>query len=920
MAADLELRIGAELTEIKGALAGLQRDLSSVGKAAQGAGGNNALGGLQKSADGAVASVKRLASAFVTVAGAAKLIAVADEFNTLAARIKLVTNSTEEYNRAQVALFDLAQRTRSGLGETIDIYVKIAQSVKDAKVGQETLLQVVETINQAVQLSGVNAQSAGAAVQQLTQGLGSGTLRGEELNSVLEQTGKLADVIAEGMGITRSQLRAYGEQGKITAEQVIKALQKQKDVVAKQFAELPLTVGQSVTLLKNASVALVGAFDATSGATGGLAGSIKSLADFLSSDEVVGAITEFAASWKSGLAGIAEDIKSVAKTFENEFRFLGDVAGGFVGFLLNALRELPTNIRAIVKIATVTFASMIDILVANAKLAKEAIAAIFTDDTVDAAIKRRDARVKASMEAMRATAGEAIAERQKSLADAKATRDTVIERRVKARKVIPGNDSSGTFSKRTTDAENKAAESLKKAQLEAEERLEKDSTDRKLGILQTYYDDARIAASAYFQQREGIELRALDRQIAIERQKAGAGGVDKVKALAEIEILERQKLDVQRKAARDRFIAQRDIDRELEQARAQELEGRGQTGEAAKIRLEAQYRDLLKRLEAEGNTAGAKIIRGLIDTGVAQAQFEELKAQFDRVTTELQQRTAQIADSQKTGALPTSTAEDQTRTARAQAIEQLTVLNGKLQELAEKSNDPKIKEGAASSAAALRQMAVESATGIDGAIISLRASLANMQAGFVQATTNAGVDALTNLFTDLASGSKSASDALKDFARGFIASMAQIAARALATYAILTLLETFFPGAGKSAGAAGAISAGLKHGGGMVGQGTLRAVDPLVFAGAPRYHSGGMVGLKPGEVPAILQTGEEVLSRADPRNAANGGGNGGGSGYRIVNVLDPALVSNYLESSSGEKTILNVIQRNPSQVRQLIGG
>ena len=918
MAADLELRIGAELTEIKGALAGLQRDLSAVGKAAQGAGGNNALGGLQKSADGAVRSIGRLVAAFATLAGVVKLIGVADEFNTLSARLKIATNSTEEFVRAQAALFDLAQRTRTPLGETIKLYSQIANATKDAGVGQETLLGVVETINQAVQLSGASAQAAEAALVQLGQGLASGTLRGEELNSVLEQTPALADAIAKGMGITRGELRQYGQDGKITAEQVIKALQAQKDVVAAQFAQLPLTVGQSITLLKNAGLGLIGAFDATSGATSGLAGVIKDLADFLSSDEAVGAIVEFAATWSNAFAQIVADAKQAVAIIRDATKNIAGTGEDMIGLLARAFRELPANIRASVKIVTVTVASMIDIVVANAKLAKEAIAAIFTDDTVDAAIKRRDARVRASIEAMRATVDDSLAERQKQLDDAKRSRDTALATRQRARQTTNATG-GGTFKVTQTDAQKKAAEALKKAQLDAEERLEKDSTERKLGILATYYEDARIAAAAYFQQREAIELRALDRQIAIERQKAAAGGVDKVKALAEIEILERQKLDVQRKAARDRFLAQREIDKELESARAQELDSRGQTGDAARIRLEAQYRDLLKRLEAEGNQAGARLIKGLIDTGVAQAQFEELKAQFDRVTTQLQQRTAQIADSQKTGALPASTADEQTRTARAQAIEQLTVLNGKLQELAEKSNDPRIKQGAAESAEAVRRMAIDSATGVDAAIIGLRASLANMQKDFAATVANAGVDALSNLFTDLASGSKSAGDAIKDFARGFIASMAQIAARALATYAVLLLLETIAPGSGKLLG----MSAKVNHSGGMAGTGPTRIVDPLVFAGAPRYHSGGMVGLKAGEVPAILQTGEEVLSRSDPRNAANGGANGGGgsgSGYRIVNVLDPALVSNYLESSAGEKTVLNVIQRNPSQVRQLIGG
>ena len=209
-------------------------------------------------------------------------------------------------------------------------------------------------------------------------------------------------------------------------------------------------------------------------------------------------------------------------------------------------------------------------------------------------------------------------------------------------------------------------------------------------------------------------------------------------------------------------------------------------------------------------------------------------------------------------------------------------------------------------------MAIDSATGVDAAVISLRSSLANMRQGFAQAATDAGVDALSNLFTDLASNSKSAGDAIKDFARGFAASMAQIASRALATYLVLQLLESIFPGAGKLVGATASV--GVKHSGGMAGHGTRRNVSPLAFVGAPRFHNGsGVLGLKPGEIPAILQEGERVQSRQEVAASKSGGSS---SGTRIINVIDPNLVADYMTTPSGERTILNVIERNAGAVRQ----
>jgi hypothetical protein len=100
VAADVQIRIGAELTEIKGALAALRRDLGTVGQAAQQAGSANALGGLQQGARQALGAVGRLVGGFAALATTIKLISTADELNTLNARLKLVTGSNEEFASA----------------------------------------------------------------------------------------------------------------------------------------------------------------------------------------------------------------------------------------------------------------------------------------------------------------------------------------------------------------------------------------------------------------------------------------------------------------------------------------------------------------------------------------------------------------------------------------------------------------------------------------------------------------------------------------------------------------------------------------------------------------------------------------------------------------------------------------------------
>lgn len=894
MAADLEFRIGAELTEIKGALAGLQRDLQGVGNAARAAGGNDAFRGVQQSAQGAIQAVGRLAAAFVSVAGAIKLIQTADQLDTLNARLRLVTQSTEDFQRAQQALFDVSQRTRSDLGETIGLYAQIANATRDAGVGQETLLEVVETINQAVQLSGASTQAVQAALVQLGQGLASGTLRGEELNSILEQTPALARAIADGLGITRGELRKYGEEGRITAQAVIEALQRQRDVVAGQFAQLPLTVGQAVTQLRNAGTRLLGVFNDTSGATSGLAQVIADFAAFIQSDQVIGAVIEFAETWSRAFSDITQDASDAIAIIRGATTDLVGDGRDAVSILSDAFLQLPRNLRTVARIVTTVFAGVVDSLVADATLAKEAFAAIFTDDTIEAAIARRNARVNNALQTVRELISEEVQANRDAMAASQRLSAEQEARRRASSQANPNNRGQGNFRQTQSAAQTQAAQQILKAQLDAEEKLAEDSARRQLQILEQQFDDGLLAATAYYQRRQELELAGIDRAIAIERQRTQAGGAERVKALAEIELLERRKTDIANQAARDQAEFRRNLERQLGDLRIQELQAQGNTTEAARLQAEARFADLRRTLAAQGDQAGVELIDRLINTQAADARLQELTRKVSDAVSNLRGQESLIAAQVDAGLLPAITGEEQLQAAREAGIAQLQTYLQVLREIAAAQTanggiaDPRVVE-------AIRNTETEIA----------RATAA--QRTFQNQAQQAGQSALQGFFTDLATGARSFGDAVRAAALSFVQSLARMAAEALAKKAILSLIG----------GPAGGFLAGVFHSGGMVGGAApSRAVNPLLFAGAPRYHSGGMVGLKPDERPAILQTGEEVLSRSDPRNAANGGG--AGAGVRILNVIDPAMVSDYLASSAGEKTILNVLQRNPVAVRQVL--
>ena len=205
----------------------------------------------------------------------------ADAYNNLAARIKLVTGEGDAFTQAFEGVQAVAQRTGAALESTGTLFARVAQAGKEIGLSQRDALALTETINQAVALSGSSAQASEAAITQLIQGLQSGVLRGEEFNSVMEQSPRLARALADGVGVTTGELRKLAQQGVLTSETVIKALQGQGQAIRQEAESLPPTVGRAVQSLSNAWTVYVGAVDSATGASSAAAGAIKAIAENL---------------------------------------------------------------------------------------------------------------------------------------------------------------------------------------------------------------------------------------------------------------------------------------------------------------------------------------------------------------------------------------------------------------------------------------------------------------------------------------------------------------------------------------------------------------------------------------------------------------------------------------------------------------
>jgi tape measure domain-containing protein len=186
-------------------------------------------------------------------------------------------------------LFQVTQDTRSAFGSTIELYSRVARNADNLGLSQKNLLALTKATNQAIRIGGSTTQEASAGVIQFSQALASGQLRGDELRSVMENLPRLAQALADGLGITIGELREMSEQGKLTADVVSQALLSQKDVIEDEFSELPKTVGQAFTQLINEVQLAIADAD-----TSGLVQSIDDFRNILSDQDTLNSLTFFA--------------------------------------------------------------------------------------------------------------------------------------------------------------------------------------------------------------------------------------------------------------------------------------------------------------------------------------------------------------------------------------------------------------------------------------------------------------------------------------------------------------------------------------------------------------------------------------------------------------------------------------------------
>lgn len=199
-------------------------------------------------------TIRNLAGAYLGLQGIKGIAAMSDNITSATARLNMMNDGLQTTEQLNNMIFESAKRSRGEYQNTADMVSKLGILAGEAFNSTAEIVSFAEQINKQMVLSGTSTTGAQAAMLQLTQAMSSGVLRGEELNSILEQTPLIAQNIAKYMGVTTGEMRNLAGEGRITADVVKNAMFAAADETNAKFAQMPYTWSQVFTQFKNMAI------------------------------------------------------------------------------------------------------------------------------------------------------------------------------------------------------------------------------------------------------------------------------------------------------------------------------------------------------------------------------------------------------------------------------------------------------------------------------------------------------------------------------------------------------------------------------------------------------------------------------------------------------------------------------------------
>lgn len=293
------------------------------------------------------------------MAAAQAFLAIADKAKGMDAQLRLATASFGSFNQAQEDARRIAQESRGGLVETATLYTAFLRTSQEIGSSQMDAAQATETFSKALKIGGADTSAVASATLQMKQALSSATVQWEELGPILEASPRIAKVLTDAFGVTRSELKKMAEDGKLSGKMLFDALNKPEIIrqINAEFATLGTTFAEAMQQVENAAIITFGAFDQGGGFS-------KALADFVTSGG-------------DGFAGLEKSAEEFGITARAEFEGLvgvGTQAAADIRAGWAALHDMFEPIRAAAE-------SVFGSVRTEALSSREYVASLF--DTID---------------------------------------------------------------------------------------------------------------------------------------------------------------------------------------------------------------------------------------------------------------------------------------------------------------------------------------------------------------------------------------------------------------------------------------------------------------------------------------------------------------------------------------------------------
>lgn len=482
----------------------------------------------------------------------------------------------------------------------------------------------------------------------------------------------------------------------------------------------------------------------------------------------------------------------------------------------------------------------------------------------------------------------------------------------RAQKLSRATQAAGREAEQVLRGQAELALAASKITLEQTERTLKSSLARNL-----------ISYRAYYAELTALQQAAIDEEIAAREAELARtrDPSDRLRIERELVELQAKRAGLAIENAQAQQEAEQRLADQVEQIQLRLLEAEGNTAEARRLRLEAEFRELIERLEAEGDTAGVEIVHRLINVEQAKARMDELAAEIQGAEGRLSSELQRIAAEQAVGSL----SESQARQAVVQQYEELLSTLVRLRD-SYRTTEVVAVLGADAAAAAYNRVQKE-IEAIAPSLARAREATQELQLAIGQAITSD----LTSFLTEGIAQAESLGGAFRSLAADIVSSLQRIIAQIIAYRIVAAVFGQAFAGPapfGGGGGATGRATGGLVRGAGTAtsdsvpawlsnGEYVIRA--SVVRKLGPRFFDEINLG---ANLPAIRRLrGEEHyaaggLVRGGSRADAPGGA---GGDSRLTVGLEDGLVLRELESSAGQRTMVKTLERNRRTVRRALG-